>query len=217
MLQAEFGGQLLGFLFFSQHLTKGFVHAFVGAGGQYIFKEYSINAARVGVYSGVMMLPWALKPVIGLLSDFVPIFGYAKSPYIAIATIIGTAALSTIGAMRHALTIEHFVMLGFCISLYASTVDLLTEAAYSKVLRAKPKQGPALLSYVWGGLTVMGAIAIIASGYILVHASPWTLYQIGALPASFVLFPAIMNWLKEPCLTDEQIREQRAKICAQRE
>ena len=39
-----------------------------------------VPASHMGVYGGVIGLPWALKPVIGVMSDCFPIFGYAKVP-----------------------------------------------------------------------------------------------------------------------------------------
>jgi MFS family permease len=216
-LQAHFGWQLMAILFVSQHISKGFVRDFTGAGGSYIFKEYAVGAGHMGVYGGVMALPWALKPVIGLLSDYCPIMGYSKAPYIIASSLLGTAALCAMGTFRHTLSIQHVVMLGFCLSLYVSTVDLLTEATYAKALRAKPAQGPALISYVWGGMCVAGVLATLTSGWILSHGSPWALYTLGAVPASFIIIPTCLGWLNEPKLSAEHVQRQREHINSQKE
>jgi len=216
-LRDVFGWRLLSILFVSQHVSKGFVRDFTGAAGTYIMKEYNVPAGHMGVYGGVIGLPWALKPVIGMLSDYCPIFGYAKAPYIVFSALIGTTALVTLGSAQHSLTIEKVVLLSFCVSFYISTVDLLTEATYAKSLRNKPSQGPNLISFVWGGMCIAGVFATLASGFIISHGSPWTLYTIGAIPASFIILPAMMNWLEEPKMTAEDIRVQRAHINSQKE
>jgi len=216
-LRISFGWKLLGILFVSQHISKGFVRDFTSAAGTYIMQEYQVPASHMGVYGGVIGLPWALKPVIGVMSDCFPIFGYAKAPYILIATVIGTSALWMLGTFRRNLTIERVVLLGFCVSLYVSTVDLLTEASYAKALRDKPAKGPSLISYVWGGMTVAGILATLSSGYILSHSSPWTLYTLGTVPASFIAVPAMLNWLQEPKLKPEEVAAQRAKVVEQKE
>ena len=35
------------------------------------------------------MLPWSMKPVIGLISDIFPVIGYNKAPYILLTTTLG--------------------------------------------------------------------------------------------------------------------------------
>jgi folate/biopterin transporter len=216
-LQHHFGWQLLAILFVSQHISKGFVRDFTGAASTYIMKDYAVPAGHMGVYGGVIGLPWALKPVLGMLSDLCPIGGYAKAPYIVFSALVGTIALAVLGSMRSELKIEQVVMLLFCVSLYVSTVDLLTEATYAKSLRTKPAQGPNLISFVWGGMCVAGVFATLCSGYILSHGSPWTLYTLGALPASFILLPTMFGWLQEKRLNEEEVQQHRAHIFSQKE
>jgi MFS family permease len=221
-LKAAFGFELLMTLAVSQHLTKGFINSFVGAGKQYVFQEYAVPAPQVAVFSGVIQLPWAIKPVLGVLSDLVPIFGYAKGPYLVLAGLVGCISLAVLGTCQRSLTLSNVVLLLFCVSLFVSTVDLLTEAAYAGVLRQNPVQGPRLMSYVWGGMTIAGVFATLGSGWILSHkdrglGSPWLLYSIASGPAAIIIFPAVANWLGEEYLNAQAIRARRLKIFSQRE
>lgn len=215
-LLEEFGWELLGLLSCAQHVTKGFVHGFCMAAFAFIMKRYSVDASRMGIYQGVVQLPWALKPALGILSDACPIGGYTRKPYLIAATTIGVIALATLAVMRDALKVDQVVMLLFCCSLYASTVDLLTEAVYASALRAKPSHGPSLLSFVWGGMTVAGIAATLLSGGILSHTSPWVIYAVAIPFAGLIIVPIMLNWAKEPCLNREQISEQRARVWEQK-
>eukprot|EP00747_Dinoflagellata_sp_TGD_P148456 gnl/TRDRNA2_/TRDRNA2_176925_c0_seq1.p1 gnl/TRDRNA2_/TRDRNA2_176925_c0~~gnl/TRDRNA2_/TRDRNA2_176925_c0_seq1.p1 ORF type:complete len:606 (+),score=111.32 gnl/TRDRNA2_/TRDRNA2_176925_c0_seq1:132-1820(+) len=215
----EFGWQLLALLFCAQHVTKGFVNGFTGAALQYVFQSYSVSAPRIGVLSAVIALPWALKPAIGVLSDTCPFFGFSKMPYMVISTSAGVGALAILGLFQSDLSLDTVVCLLFIVSLYMSCVDLLSEAVYARELRTKPASGPTLLSYVWGGITIAGIVATLLSGFILTinDGSPWEIFNVAVLPASLVLMPAAMNWMKEPRLSDAQVQVQREHIYQQRE
>ena len=61
-------------------------------------------------------LPWVIKPVWGAISDFVPLFGYRRLPYLVLANIAGflafawVATLDTATAVIPALTVTAFAM-----------------------------------------------------------------------------------------------------------
>ena len=161
-LESSFGSELLIMLFVSQHLMKGFVNEFIAPCIAYLYGSYKVPGPQMQIYRGVTQLPWAMKPMIGLLSDAVPIFGYNKSPYILLVAVLGTAAMTTIGLVpRASLSITSLVLCLFLIQLQLSTTDLLTEAKYAEKMQTKPKEGPALMSYVWFGLQMGGLCATL--------------------------------------------------------
>lgn len=98
-LESSFGSELLIMLFVSQHLMKGFVNEFIAPCVAYLYGSYKVPGPQMQVYRGVTQLPWAMKPMIGLLSDAVPILGFNKSPYILMVTLLGAAAMTRIGLM----------------------------------------------------------------------------------------------------------------------
>ena len=163
-LESSFGSELLIMLFVSQHLMKGFVNEFIAPCVAYLYGSYKVPGPQMQVYRGVTQLPWAMKPMIGLLSDAVPIFGFNKSPYILLVTLLGAAAMTCIGLMpRVSLSVTSLVLCIFLIQLQLSTTDLLTEAKYAEKMQTKPKEGPALMSFVWFGLQVGGLVATLLS------------------------------------------------------
>jgi len=216
-LWKQLGWQFLVFLMCSQHVTKGLVNDMVRAAQRYVFREYAVPAPRMAMFDGVIALPWALKPILGVLADTCPIGGYSKMPYIMLASLMGMYSMFTLGQMRHELSVAGVVALLFICSLYASTVDLLSEAVLARELRARPESGPSLVSFVWGGVDVMGMVAAGAAGLLLLYCTPWAMFTVAAIPASFVMGPALLNWMREPCLSREAECAQRAAVWAQRE
>ena len=40
-----------------------------------MFKERGLTAGQLAAFTWITTIPWFIKPVYGLLSDFVPLFG----------------------------------------------------------------------------------------------------------------------------------------------
>src|SRR5260370_19847251 len=59
-----------------------------------VFKERGLTAGQLATFTWVITIPWFIKPVYGLLSDFVPIAGTRRRSYFLI-----TAALATVSAI----------------------------------------------------------------------------------------------------------------------
>jgi MFS family permease len=59
----------------------------------YYFKEvHSWTPVQVTAALTAFNLPWIIKPVYGLVSDFVPLFGYRRKSYLILASILATGA-----------------------------------------------------------------------------------------------------------------------------
>ena len=60
----------------------------------YFLKQvYGWTPVQVTGYLTVLNLPWIIKPVYGIVSDFVPLFGYRRKAYLVLANRGGTGAL----------------------------------------------------------------------------------------------------------------------------
>jgi hypothetical protein len=53
----------------------------------------SVPAPRLQSLRAVAYAPWAFKPLLGLVSDLLPIAGYHKAPYMLAATLMALIAL----------------------------------------------------------------------------------------------------------------------------
>lgn len=217
-LVTHFGYKLLVMLFVSQHLMKGFASAFTGPCVQYLYGSYNVPASRMQIYSGVTALPWAMKPVIGLLSDALPIFGFNKAPYMLMATMGGLVALASIGTVPQAsLSVTALVMCLFMLALQFSTCDLLTEAKYAEKMQERPQQGPALMTFVWFGLTAGGLLATALIGPVMTVFGYKAPFLMAILPNSLIVMPLILNYMEEKRKTPEEQRQARAVLAQQPE
>jgi hypothetical protein len=49
-----------------------------------VFKERGLTAGQLAAFTWITTIPWFIKPVYGLLSDFVPLFGSRRRSYFLI-------------------------------------------------------------------------------------------------------------------------------------
>jgi folate/biopterin transporter len=60
---------------------------------QYFFKdELHVEPHQLASINSIIHIPWAIKPILGLLTDFVPICGYRRKIYIILCGIINLLA-----------------------------------------------------------------------------------------------------------------------------
>src|SRR6185436_16073057 len=54
---------------------------------QYLEKVHNYNAAQTANFLFIVGLPWVVKPLYGLLSDFFPILGYRRKSYLLLLNL----------------------------------------------------------------------------------------------------------------------------------
>ncbi|CAD7925329.1 unnamed protein product [Amoebophrya sp. A120] len=209
-LNELYGFRLLFMLFVAQHIMKGFAGTFVGQPERFIYKSYHISGPQVQIYMGVSGLPWALKPIFGLLSDLVPINGYNKRPYILGASFLGVTSMLFLAFLEVPVTM--IVMFFFCIALQRSVCDLLTEAKYAEALKKKPEHGPDLMTFVWGGIEMFGLIALMCVGPLVEWIGPRKPYLLLMPFASLILYPTYKNYLDETKRPAAETQAHRKKL-----
>mmetsp|Transcript_108908 Transcript_108908/g.318711 ORF Transcript_108908/g.318711 Transcript_108908/m.318711 type:complete len:561 (-) Transcript_108908:118-1800(-) len=217
-LSDKFGYKLLVMLFVVQHCQKGFMASFTSMAEPYLYRTYKVPAPQVQIYSSVSGLPWVLKPIIGLVSDVMPVMGYKKAPYMFVTSLGCTAACLVLGLMAHSLvSVTGLVICLFVINLQYSTCDLLSEAKYAEKIRSAPGHGPALLSFVWFGMQMGGLAATLGSGPVIHAAGPKIPYLVAAFPAMAVMVPVALGFMEEQKSSPEEAREIRQRYYQQRE
>jgi predicted MFS family arabinose efflux permease len=59
----------------------------------YFLKQtYGWTPVQVTAYLTVLNLPWIIKPVYGIVSDFLPLFGYRRKSYLVLANVMAAGA-----------------------------------------------------------------------------------------------------------------------------
>ncbi len=123
----------------------------------------------------ILDLPWIIKPLWGAISDFVPLFGYRRRPYLVLANIAAflafaaVATIDTTASMISALTVTAIAMAA------SSTLcgALLVETGQRTNASAR------FVNQQWLWYNIAQMISVLIAGYLIEVTSP-----IGALHAA---------------------------------
>lgn len=92
MLRAHFGDSLLLQIFFV-YFTQGVRSTLCSLGTSYYLNEtLALPPAQSEALRGTAAIPWIIKPVYGMLSDSVPIWGTRRKSYLLIFSAVSAAA-----------------------------------------------------------------------------------------------------------------------------
>ncbi len=158
------------------------------------------DAVRISASLAVLDLPWVIKPLWGAISDFVPLFGYRRRPYLILANIGAILAfgwVATLGKtapMIPALTITAVAM------AISSTLcgALLVETGQ------KHKASASFVNQQWLWFNIAQMGAVLLGGYLIEVLSPLGALRAAATVAAVAPLAIIANvWL---------IQEPRARI-----
>lgn len=200
-LANSYSWKLLAMVVCTNHLLKGFVagggdEGLVGKPIEFIFADLGIPAGRMQMLKAVAIAPWALKPVIALISDGVPLFGYKKMPYVVITTIMSFCAALMLG-FGIATSVPAVVACLFLIFLQVSSVDLLVEAKQCEEVKQKSKLGPQFFTFTWLGINMGQLAGVVMLGPLIHHVGPRASFLLAAPFIALVLWPTLCNFLGE--------------------
>src|SRR5215210_2661572 len=91
------GGDLrLGFLFGALYFLQGFGEPTDGLMAQPVrtlLGTWGRSVSESATFSALLAIPWALKPLYGLLSDFVPLWGSRRKGYLIVTSAVTATML----------------------------------------------------------------------------------------------------------------------------
>jgi len=170
-LAGAVGWQLIGFIGSSHFGLKGALLGLVGhADLPYAQSILKLSATQNQRYGIVACFPWSIKPVIGMISDIVPIWGYNKRYYMFGASLLGAAAVAYLAGATLRDDNDSamaYVAALVLINLQVSVVDLLTEGKYTEKMSTTPEVSSDIVSFVWLTLGAGGLFATLVSFFVL--------------------------------------------------
>ena len=214
-----FGTRFLLFLIVSQTVCKGILSTILEAMSLPLFKSVAhVSAADAQIYAMVAMIPWSIKPLIGLCSDIIPLYGYNKRGWLLVSAVVGgsaSLALLLYGILSPTLVgsilVVCYVGINFEIALY----DLLSEGKYAELRKRNPDIG-SLASTITQGMQVCGTIiALFFVGPLSDARAFVALFAIACGLCLLPIVPTLLGWLPEerivnrPCVHVDTVKLRR--------
>jgi len=191
-----YGHKFFWFLVISQFMIKGMLFRLVTASMLPIFKESNLSATTLQLFTTIAMSPWSVKPLVGVMSDVVPLYGYHKRTWILQSIAIGMigGGLSVFG---HRVGPLMLILCFVAINYEISVCDLLSEGKYAQIMKNNPRSGSDIITFV-NGLQMAGTIVSMCfvgplSDYKYFEA----ILLIGMTLTVAPLVPTILGWLPE--------------------
>lgn len=138
---------------------------------KYLKEVLKMSPTDMSLFGAALIIPWTIKPLYGMLSDFFPILGYRRKSYFIFSGILGWSAyftLSQIGLNQETLKIG-LVLAGISFAF----ADVLCDAVM--VEKGQPLNATdRLQSTQWAALGLAGVLIAYWKGQIAEH---WTLQE----------------------------------------
>mmetsp|Transcript_12368 Transcript_12368/g.30348 ORF Transcript_12368/g.30348 Transcript_12368/m.30348 type:complete len:772 (-) Transcript_12368:1065-3380(-) len=150
--------------------------------GQTYFLKDELHAdpAQVAIFMSIAAIPWSIKPLIGFVSDTMPLFGYRRRTYLMLASAAGTASFA---AMAHGSSTASAFLLAMLAASAASAVsDVVVDSMVVERARNEPTSSAgSLQSLCWASYAVAQVITASFSGSLVQDYGPRRVFELTAV------------------------------------
>jgi MFS family permease len=142
-------------------------------------ERFGFSAAQTAAFFSLTVIPWLIKPVYGLISDCVPLFGRRRKSY-----LLGTSALAATAGFGLSLvgtyTTENLALLFTLTGLGLAFTDVMVDALMVENGRPLGLTG-AFQSVQWSSIYAASILVGVAGGYLTEHAPLQVAFALAAV------------------------------------
>ncbi len=164
----------------------------------YLKEELGLSTSEVSDYLAIASMPWVIKPLYGLVSDFLPLFGYRRKSWLMLVNLLGAGGFMSLAGLTDpsslviALTLTAFGTAASDVIIDALMVEkgaetgltarfLGTQWFWFKLAAVVTALAggflantfkPATALHLAATVTMLAPIAVLAASYFLVREKP---------------------------------------------
>jgi MFS family permease len=143
----------------------------------YLKEVHAWTPVQVTAFLTVFNLPWIIKPIYGLISDFVPLFGYRRKTYLILANVLATVAY--LWAARS--EAPSHLLLALLLTAYAMAISSTLCGALLVENGQRFGSSGAFVNQQWLWFNISYMVALLVGGQLIQHLSPTAALHSAAL------------------------------------
>ncbi|MGB6534800.1 MAG: MFS transporter [Xanthobacteraceae bacterium] len=157
----------------------------------YLKQVHGWSAVQVTAFITVFNLPWVIKPVFGLVSDFLPLFGYRRKSYLLIANV------AAVGGYFWTTQINgpSLLLLALMLTSYAMAISSTLCGAVLVENGQRLNQSATFVNQEWLWLNVAAMAAAILGGQLVQRLPPASALHVAAGIVAVAPFAVIFGTL----------------------
>jgi len=128
---------------------------------------FGLSAAQTATFFSITVIPWLIKPVYGLISDFVPLFGQRRRSYFILTSGLAAAMgliLTMMGSYTYWAVAIFFTLMGLGLAF----TDVLTDALMVENGQRLGLTGP-FQAVQWAAISSASILVGIGGGWLAEH------------------------------------------------
>jgi MFS family permease len=158
----------------------------------YLKQTFGWTPVQVTAYLTILNLPWIIKPVYGIVSDFLPLFGYRRKAYLVIANAAATAAYCWVTQI----TMPGQLVLALLLTAYAMAISSTLCGAILVENGQRLGASDAFVNQQWLWFNVAALASGFIGGQLVERLPPATaLHAAAAIIAIAPLAVVFTTWL----------------------
>src|SRR5437867_728387 len=176
----------LAILFAVVYFSQGMYHVADQVLTLTLTERLGMSPSQVGKFGTIILLPWVIKPLYGMISDSFPLFGTRRKSYFLLTSALATLAGIALGLVGEP-TYSKLAGLLLIMGLGIAFTDVLTDAMMVESSKPLGLTG-AFQSVQWTAINVAILLVGLIGGYLAQHR----LLSMGFLVAACFPFLALV-------------------------
>src|SRR5208282_223456 len=134
----------------------------------YLKQAQGWTPVQITAFDTVFNLPWIIKPIYGLVSDFVPLFGYRRKSYLLLANIVAVGGFIAVTQ----LTAPGDLFIALMVTAYAMAISSTLCGAVLVENGQRLHESGTFVNQQWLWFNIAATAGAILGGELVKHLSP---------------------------------------------